>query len=370
MTTEDLFSKANAQYAKNLPFVLYRKPEADLLNGLFQEDDFLHKVETFEETGFVFSPFDKDKTGILIPGIPEVTTDYIEEKASLRSTIIKTESAAEAAHIQLVEKALAAIQNSVLQKVVLSREQSQEIENVNPITIFKRLLFNYKTAFVYIWHHPQVGTWLGATPETLLSLRGRKFETMALAGTQKFTGSVAVTWGDKEIYEQQLVTDEIITNLQSFDLRSLHVGDRETHQAGTLLHLRTLISGTFNTEGQNLKSLLKALHPTPAVCGLPRDLAKDFIMQEENYDRAFYTGFLGELNILRDTSKKRSRRNVENLAYKTLKNETKLFVNLRCMQYTDSKALIYIGGGITVASNPKLEWQETVNKAQTIASAL
>ncbi|MEH6656130.1 chorismate-binding protein [Leeuwenhoekiella marinoflava] len=370
MTTEDLFGKAGAQYAKNLPFVLYRKPEADQLNGLFQEDDFLHKAETFEETGFVFSPFDKERTRILIPGIPELTIDFEEETVSVKSTTIKTESAEENAHINLVEKAVAAIQNSALQKVVISRKQNQKIEDVTPITIFKRLLSNYKTAFVYIWHHPQVGTWLGATPETLLSLNGRKFETMALAGTQKFTGSLAVAWGDKEIHEQQLVTDEIVTNLKLFDLGSLHVGNRETYRAGALLHLRTLISGTFNTEGQNLKALLKALHPTPAVCGLPRDLAKDFIIKEENYDRAFYTGFLGELNILKDTSKKRSRRNVENLAYKTLKNETKLFVNLRCMQYADSKAIIYVGGGITAASNPELEWQETVNKAQTIASVL
>jgi len=370
MTTEDFFSKANAQYAKNLPFVLYRKPEADQLNGLFQEYDFLHKVETFEETGFVFSPFDNEQTSILIPGSPEETTDFKEVPISVKSNIVNTENTDEVAHINLVEKAVAAIQNSALQKVVLSRKQNQEIEEVNPVTIFKRLLSNYKTAFVYLWHHPKVGIWLGATPETLLSLNGRKFTTMALAGTQKFIGSLAVKWGDKEIHEQQLVTDEIVNNLKPFDLRSLNVGDRETYQAGTLLHLRTLITGTFNTEGQNLKALLKALHPTPAVCGLPRDLAKDFIIKEENYNREFYTGFLGELNILRDTSKKRSRRNVENLAYKTLKNETKLFVNLRCMQYTDYKAIIYVGGGITAASNPELEWQETVNKAQTIASVL
>ena len=370
MTTEDVFSRAVAQYANNLPFVLYRKPEAEQLCALFQEDDFLHKTRSFEETGFVFSPFDKERSSILIPGTPQATTDFKEEAITVENAVVQTENTAKAAHIKLVQKAVAAIQNSTLQKVVLSRKHKQNIQAEDPIGIFQKLLASYKTAFIYLWHHPQVGTWLGATPETLLSLSGRKFETMALAGTQKYNGSLDVTWGDKEIHEQQLVTDEIVTNLKPFDLRTLDVGERQTYQAGTLLHLRTQITGTFTTEGQNLKALLKALHPTPAVCGLPRDLAKDFIMREENYDRAFYTGFLGELNIIKDASKKRSRRNVENLAYKTLKKETKLFVNLRCMQYTDSKAIIYVGGGITTASNPEAEWQETVNKAQTIASVL
>ena len=87
------------------------------------------------------------------------------------------------------------------------------------------------------------------------------------------------------------------------------------------------------------------MHPTPAVCGLPKQSAKDFILQNENYNRDFYTGFLGEINIL---------------------NKTDLFVNLRCIQIVDNIAYIYIGCGITKDSIPDKEFLETVNKSITM----
>jgi isochorismate synthase len=94
---------------------------------------------------------------------------------------------------------------------------------------------------------------------------------------------------------------------------------------------------------------LDTLHPTPAVCGLPKAAAKDFILQNENYDRCYYTGFLGEINT--------------NL-------KTELFVNLRCVEIIDTFAAIYVGGGITLDSNPEDEWLETSNKTNTIKSVL
>ena len=97
------------------------------------------------------------------------------------------------------------------------------------------------------------------------------------------------------------------------------------------------------------------MHPTPAVCGLPRDLAKDFILENEDYDRSFYTGFLGELNIN---------------SSKLNKQKTELFVNLRCMSVDDYKARIFVGGGVTKDSIAKKEWQETVSKTQTIKKVL
>ncbi len=134
--------------------------------------------------------------------------------------------------------------------------------------------------------------------------------------------------------------------------------------------MRTCITGSFKSASFEISKLLKALHPTPAVCGLPRAEAQEFIKHFESYDRSFYTGFLGELNKLEDNSKVRNRRNVENLAYKTLTPATRLFVNLRCMQFKSSINEIYVGGGITKDSIPEDEWEETVNKAQTIASIL
>lgn len=370
MTQKEFIAKIEDLYAQHLPFVVYRKPEATEVSLLFQEDDSLLFTEDFQERGFVFAPFDWDKKAILLSGSPEVfTLEAQSDEMPVTSTVTwQTENPQ--VHIDLVNRAVAQIQKADLQKVVLSRKQNISIPQTSPVGLFLALNKKYTTAFTYLWHHPKVGTWLGATPETLLALNGRSLETMALAGTQSFEGTLDVNWGKKEQEEQQLVTDEIVNKLKPFDFKSFRVHDRETYRAGNLLHLRTKISGGLNLEKDTLKALLSALHPTPAVCGLPRDLAKSFIEMEEPYDREFYTGFLGEINMLTDASKARSRRNVENLAYKTLKATSSLYVNLRCMQFKPNLATLYVGGGITEASNAEAEWEETVNKAQTIASIL
>jgi isochorismate synthase len=125
------------------------------------------------------------------------------------------------------------------------------------------------------------------------------------------------------------------------------------------LHLRTKVTGKLTTKNAQLKILIRALHPTPAVCGLPRKKAKDFILENENYQREFYTGFLGELNIKDSKFKAQGQGSTSNL-----------FVNLRCMNIENTIASIYIGGGITKDSNAKKEWDETVSKSKTMKRVL
>ena len=129
----------------------------------------------------------------------------------------------------------------------------------------------------------------------------------------------------------------------------LKVSPIETIKAGNVLHLLTKIYGALKLDKYNLKNFINALHPTPAICGIPRKKAKQFILDSEGYNREFYTGFLGELN-----SEERS----------------ELYVNLRCMQLKQNNAIIYVGGGITKDSIPEKEWIETVNKTNTIKKVL
>ena len=109
-----------------------------------------------------------------------------------------------------------------------------------------------------------------------------------------------------------------------------------------------ILGGQHRALNSSLKDLIRKLHPTPAVCGLPRDKAKEFIIKNENYNREFYTGFLGEIT----------------------NTDSSLFVNLRCMKLEENIANIYVGGGITKDSNSKQEWLETVSKTQTMKSVL
>ena len=79
---------------------------------------------------------------------------------------------------------------------------------------------------------------------------------------------------------------------------------------------------------------------------------------------------MGELNFKEEQFRSGNRRNKENQAYKTIKNTSSLYVNLRCMQIKQDKAYIYVGGGITKDSIPNKEWEETVAKSKTMLKVL
>jgi len=372
MTSETFFEQIAQQLNKKLPFVVYRKPDKNGVKALLQNSNDLHIVDDYSEKGFVFAPFDDSKDAILIPikDSEPIESDFVISNTSEKhKTIFQDIDPSKQQHISLVKKGIEAINNGKFQKVVLSRCEHVEISEENPIHFFKHLLQNYPTAFVYCWYHPKIGLWLGATPETLIKMEGFRFKTMALAGTQKFDGKLNVTWQEKEKDEQQFVTDFIVNNLQN-SVTNLNVSDVETVRAGNLLHLKTNITGILNFESSNFQQLLNSLHPTPAVCGLPKEKAKSFILKNETYNREFYTGFLGELNLQETTTRNSNKRNVENNAYTTIKKVSNLYVNLRCMQIHNQKALIYIGGGITIDSNPQAEWEETVSKSEVMKKVL
>ncbi|WP_452224682.1 chorismate-binding protein [Lacinutrix chionoecetis] len=374
MSDNNFVEIAQNHFNDALPFVLYRKPKAKVLKGLFQNNDTVYTTENLTESGFVFAPFETEKQTVLIPAnqshLLETETITLETVHNPSEAPMETSNnnlvEEKTNHINLVLKATEAIENGLFKKVVISRQENVRLIESNPIQLFKRLLSLYSTAFVYCWYHPKIGLWLGATPETLLTVTGNQFTTMALAGTQSYKGEENPEWNSKETEEQQYVTDFIVDSLNPLS-EQLKVGDLKSVKAGNLLHLRTPVSGVLKS---NLKAVIDALHPTPAVCGMPKQVAKQFILKNENYNREFYTGFLGELNIKETTTRNTNRRNVENNAYNAVKTVSNLFVNLRCMQLTDVSATIYVGGGITKASNAEKEWQETVNKSETMKKVL
>lgn len=352
-SSESFFSEVLNHYKERKPFVIYRKSDASKISGLLQMNDIVFYSKEYKESGFIFSPFDSRKEGVLIPFDNSKKLECSAEISSdkVQSVSISEDDLAQNKHINLVEKGIKKIKTSSLEKVVLSRTKEVAVEDLDFITIYKKLTDKYPQAFCYVWFHPKIGFWMGATPETLLTIYNESFKTMALAGTQKFEGTTDVIWGEKEIIEQELVTKSILVSLNEI-ASTVSVSDVKTVKAGSLLHLRTDIKGEIaNTS--SVAKFIESLHPTPAVCGLPKIMAKDFILENENYDREFYTGFLGELN-----------KEVEEDI------RTELYVNLRCMQYKEDSLLLYVGGGITNASNAELEWQETENKTQTMLDVL
>ncbi|TMM56979.1 isochorismate synthase [Maribacter algarum] len=352
------------QYTKELPFVVYRKPKETSVKAILQEDSDIRYVKDFTESGFVFAPFDSQEPSVLMQSDTNMSEDYFPQfKTTFElGNSVQVNQSRKALHINLIEKGITHIKQGEFKKVVLSRKVETECVT-SPIDLFQKLLDTYRNAFCYLWYHPKIGTWLGATPEILLKTENQEFTTMSLAGTKKYVADKSPEWGNKEFEEQQLVTDYISNVLQN-SVSNLNIGERESIRAGNLWHLRTKLTGRI--EKGNLASIVKALHPTPAVCGLPMESAKDFILGNENYNREYYTGFLGELNIKSEKDRTSNSRNQENKAYRSIKNTTTLFVNLRCMQLKGTNAQIYVGGGVTQDSEPEKEWRETVAKSKTM----
>ena len=353
-----IFNKIQEYFTSNIPFVAYSKPNENLLSAFFMQNDDLQLIESFEVSGFVFAPFNQVDDAVLFP-IEEA--EFLSENINFNLLEAQNKSILESDyldetrdnHIAIVEKAIDKIKNTDLEKIVISREELVRISNFDFLKVYKSLLKKYQNAFVYVWFHPKVGLWLGATPETLLHVEENHFKTMSLAGTQVYQENVAPVWKSKELEEQQLVTYFIKNQLSTIS-SNLKIYDTETIKAGNLLHLRTKVEGKLKSSS-SLEVLIRAIHPTPAVCGLPRKEAKEFILKNEGYNRTYYTGFLGELNLVKPANSN---------------EKTQLYVNLRCMSVKNDVATIYVGGGITKDSIAEKEFEETVSKSKTMKTVL
>ncbi|WP_309641377.1 isochorismate synthase [Flavobacterium sp.] len=350
-----LLNKVEVHFNQNLPFVVYSKPNAKKVIGVFQNDDTLHQVENFTDKGFAFVSFDSNEM-ILIPYYQSqiLMADFaVFSSDDKSSTFDETDSdEAKSNYINLVQKGIDAIQTGDFGKVVLSRKESFSVPKFELISAFQKLLQSYPTAFSYCFFHPKVGLWLGAFSEQLIRVKNKNLHTMAVAGTQVYQENETAVWESKEKAEQQFVTDFITESLHDY-VKETKISEPYTMKAGNLIHLKTDIEAALN-EPSNLKEVIKILHPTPAVCGFPKENAKVFIMNNEGYDREFYSGFLGELN--HDFEKN--------------ENSIDLYVNLRCMKVENETVNLFVGCGITKDSIPENEWTETVNKSKTIKKIL
>ncbi len=261
----------------------------------------------------------------------------------------------------LVNFAINNIKERHFDKIVISRQKKLKFKgSFKIIDSFKKLVQKYESAFVSMVFLPQTNEiWMGASPETLVSISSKGiFKTMSLAGTQAATdtnGHIVslgtARWSQKEIEEQAYVSRYIIDCLKKVRVREYTEIGPKTVQAGNLLHLQSIF--TVNLNEINFDHfgnvMLKLLHPTSAVCGMPLESTKKFIIANEGYDRSFYSGFLGPVNI---------------------EESSELFVNLRSVKICNGLLTAFAGAGITADSIPEKEWNETEMKMETLLSVL
>jgi isochorismate synthase len=221
--------------------------------------------------------------------------------------------------------------------VVCSSEFSLKLNSKSCIQYFKKLIQLNHDAFCYLFYQSEIGVWIGASPEKLLNLDNGIVTTFALAGTKK---DMNHSWTDKEFREQKIVEEQIVTDLKRKCI-NIEIGVLQTVKAGNLYHLKSVIKAKTK---KSSSELIKLLHPTPAIAGTPKNKAISYINKMENYNRSFYTGYLGLFE----------------------KNSCDIYVNIRCAKIFEENLAIYVGGGITKDSKAPDEWNEIVNKSQTM----
>ncbi|MFD2202507.1 chorismate-binding protein [Shivajiella indica] len=257
--------------------------------------------------------------------------------------------------VSLVQKGIEAIKSGQLNKIVPARLKKKTLsEEFDLVQSIKSLVYTYPNAFINFFHIPGVGTWLGASPEILIQTRGDAFYTMSLAGTQKARGDNPLknaAWTQKEIEEQALVSRYIVDCFKKIRLREYDEQGPKTVLAGNLLHLRSDFKVDMKaTNFPQLGSvMLKLLHPTSAVCGMPRNKAFEFLREFEKLNRSLFAGYIGPANV---------------------EGETSIFVNLRTAMLTEKEAFLFAGAGVTEDSNPEKEWEETEMKCEIIGKHL
>jgi isochorismate synthase len=339
LTSKSFFEEIEQHFQNKLPFVVFRHPNQTKLTAFLD-------LETSEKSNekFIVSPFDSSMY-FSIHSHKILDFDYNSKIGTSKADEIEWLDLEnkQKEHTDLIRKALSSIQESHLKKVVLATSLQYNDAVNSPLSYFKRILAKYTNTFNYLLFHPDCGVWMGATPERLITMSGHHLQTMALAGTRPYGSN---EWGNKEKEEQEFVVREIVNTLKQYTPSGLiKYSDAETIRAGHLEHLRTSLTAELSISPIDAA---QALHPTPAVGGVPKEMALDFINRHERLDRFLYSGFLGVVSP----------------------DQTSLYVNLRCMSIQDYKATVYVGGGITEKSNPYDEWLEVLQKANTMGRIL
>lgn len=372
MDTEFLSSKAKDNILKLIHadrcFALYRLPgerEAGLVLQQGEAEQYFSPESLRDKSGFVLAPFEETKQHPILLIAPDIAVRGEEVNRALEAVEFddrvaqnqdqkKTVGARGAErqrkdYRRAFERFITPLKSGRFDKLVLSRSSEFELEKgFSAAEAFVHACARFPGMMVYLCHTPVSGTWMAITPEILLKRVDKEYETVALAGTMAVPeGERAPEWSEKNKREQAHVSDYIRRVIKE-NGELLEEEGPFTARAGGLVHIKTLFKFRLKSR-EKVVSVVDALHPTPAVCGLPKEECFRFILENEGYDRSYYSGFVGPLS---------------------LQGRSDLYVNLRCARLEGLKAVLYAGGGLLSSSEEEAEWNETVEKMKTMLSIL
>ena len=258
---------------------------------------------------------------------------------------------------QQVTKAITAIKDGLVEKVVLARDlTATSTKEIDTRSLLQRLEIEYPSTWLFL-----VNGLVGATPELLVRLSKSLVTSRVLAGTIRKSGNedrdlalaASLAKSSKDLEEHEYAVKSVADGLAPF-CSSTNVPESPfvLHLAN-VMHLATDVTGVLNSSARqaDIFTLIEQLHPSAAVCGTPTEVAKKYISQLEQMDRGRYSGPVGWIDA---------------------QGDGEIAIALRCgLLSEDRKSIrIFAGCGIVADSNPEKEFAESQSKLIPMRTAL
>ena len=256
-----------------------------------------------------------------------------------------------------VTAALAAIQQQQVQKLVLAHA----LDVLAPVPFdayhsLQQLRRLYPDCYLFSVNNGRGKTFLGASPETLVQIQNQQLLTDALAGSAARGKTLEADQqlaqhllsSPKERHEHQIVVDFLGDRLTQLGINPSHAATPTLLRLSNIQHLHTPIVGAVPSHLSPL-DLVAALHPTPAVAGIPPQRALDLIRHYESFGRSLYAAPIGWLDA---------------------QGNAQFVVGIRSAMLSGNHARLYAGAGIVSGSNPQREQAEVSLKLQALLRAL
>jgi menaquinone-specific isochorismate synthase len=305
--------------------------------------------ESFSNQGY-FSDFLEHEAELIYKLEAKLATKNFD-----RTTIEKIDSDAnDAAWIENISGVISNFKNNKIEKIVISRRIENEIKSgLSWQKTIEQLNNKYPSCANFLYKSTN-SIFFGSTPEVLINFSQNNFSTESLAGSIKRGETVEkdkileqeLLKSEKNQKEHQAVVDHIKNAINNFVSEINVVESPVIKKLPNIQHLQTNIDGTLK-ENTDMFSVISNIFPTPAVCGIPKELSLEMIEQTEKFDRGLFSGIIGWFNA---------------------DDYGEFFVTIRSALVRENKLYAYAGCGLLEESDPREEFEETQLKLKPILS--
>jgi|GEM_PF-1759057 len=292
--------------------------------------------------------------------IQEFSTYFTLPKDSqINSTALDFEEMAKETWQKSINHGLSEIEKGQIQKVVLARKETFKLKNANASQLLVAGLHLFSDCYIYLYRPSKSLGFLSFTPEKLFSLENEKISTDAIAGTRArgvdsksdYDLTQDLLQNSKELVEHELVCIEIENKLKKLNMLPLCTQKLGLLKLKNVQHLHSTYEAILTKENfPGLYSLVRSMHPTPAVGGYPWDNARKIILENEDFDRGLYSAPVGIMT----PEKMEFLVGIRSSLINEEKNEIQLFA----------------GVGVVEGSQSAHEWIETKNKLKNFYQIL